>query len=101
MSSVLRPRIASAAARFTAVVVLPTPPFWFAMATIIGRRNVKRCAHYGYAVEVCQTLTRFEESFAGRAQCRPADITSCTWGVRRDPGFRAISGLCCRPGALS
>ena len=35
MSSVFRPRIASAAARFTAVVVLPTPPFWLAMATII------------------------------------------------------------------
>ena len=34
ISSTLRPRMASAAARFTAVVVLPTPPFWFAMATI-------------------------------------------------------------------
>ena len=36
MRSVLRPLMASAAARFTAVVVFPTPPFWLAMATIIG-----------------------------------------------------------------
>ncbi len=35
MSSVFRPRMASAAARLTAVVVLPTPPFWLAMATIM------------------------------------------------------------------
>src|SRR6185295_9855782 len=35
MSSVRFPRSASAAARLMAVVVLPTPPFWFAMATIM------------------------------------------------------------------
>src|SRR5438309_7060756 len=35
MSSVGLPRRASAAARLMAVVVLPTPPFWFAMATIM------------------------------------------------------------------
>src|SRR3954466_10049152 len=35
MSSVRLPRSASAAARLMAVVVLPTPPFWLAMATII------------------------------------------------------------------
>ncbi len=32
MSSTRRFVAASEAARFTAVVVLPTPPFWFAMA---------------------------------------------------------------------
>src|SRR4051794_10969768 len=32
MSSVLCSAAARLAARFTAVVVLPTPPFWFAMA---------------------------------------------------------------------
>ena len=31
MRSVRRSAAASEAARFTAVVVLPTPPFWFAM----------------------------------------------------------------------
>src|SRR5579864_9295008 len=36
MSRVRLPRRASAAARLMAVVVLPTPPFWFAMATIIA-----------------------------------------------------------------
>ena len=39
MRSVLLPRSASAAARLTAVVVLPTPPFWFAIARIIGLRH--------------------------------------------------------------
>src|SRR5215467_13944093 len=37
MSSVRLPRRARAAARLIAVVVLPTPPFWFAIATIIER----------------------------------------------------------------
>src|SRR5258708_36687793 len=32
MSNVLRSAVASEAARFTAVVVLPTPPFWLAIA---------------------------------------------------------------------
>src|SRR6185436_1940894 len=32
MSSVFIPRRANAAARFTAVVVLPTPPFWLTIA---------------------------------------------------------------------
>ena len=31
------PGIASAAERLMAVVVLPTPPFWLAIATIMGR----------------------------------------------------------------
>src|SRR5262249_23645471 len=35
MSSVRLPRRARAAARLIAVVVFPTPPFWFAIATII------------------------------------------------------------------
>src|SRR5713101_4004775 len=39
MRSVRLPRSARAAARLMAVVVLPTPPFWFAMATIIGVRT--------------------------------------------------------------
>src|SRR5207249_10827289 len=34
----LRSARASAAARFTAVVVLPTPPFWFATAMILPTR---------------------------------------------------------------
>src|SRR5262245_11001084 len=40
MSSVGLPRSESAAARLMAVVVFPTPPFWFAMATIIGRCGI-------------------------------------------------------------
>ena len=37
MSSVLRLRIAKPAARLMAVVVLPTPPFWLAMAMTIKK----------------------------------------------------------------
>ena len=37
MSSVFFLRMASAAARLIAVVVFPTPPFWFAMAMTIIR----------------------------------------------------------------
>lgn len=43
MTRTLRPCLASAAARFTAVVVLPTPPFWFAtvkMRVELGRGKV-------------------------------------------------------------
>src|ERR1700704_6238411 len=43
-SSVRLPRSARAAARLIAVVVLPTPPFWLAIATIIsGRSKRKDC----------------------------------------------------------
>ena len=38
-SSTLRPRMASAAERLMAVVVFPTPPFWFAIA-----RTIKECS---------------------------------------------------------
>ncbi len=41
--SVFRPRIASAAARLMAVVVFPTPPFWFAMAMAITRAPQRGC----------------------------------------------------------
>src|SRR5947208_366660 len=46
MSSVLRSAAASEAARFTAVVVLPTPPFWFAIA--ITRDIISRCLPKSY-----------------------------------------------------
>src|SRR6476620_9110855 len=39
MRSVGLPRSASAAARLMAVVVLPTPPFWLAIATIMEARG--------------------------------------------------------------
>ena len=34
ITSTCRPPMVSAAARFTVVEVLPTPPFWFAIVTI-------------------------------------------------------------------
>src|SRR6516164_509267 len=39
MSNTRRPAAASAVARLMAVVVLPTPPFWLASATIRARRT--------------------------------------------------------------
>src|SRR5690349_11677281 len=57
MSSVRLPRMASAAARFTAVVVFPTPPFWLAIATIIGLVLVDEagCRDSRDSVRMCQT----------------------------------------------
>src|SRR5210317_1288558 len=52
---------ASEAARFTQVVVLPTPPFWFAIAIILA--NV-------------QSLLRFSAAGAqSRAQCHVHQVT--------------------------
>src|SRR5215471_8820506 len=45
--SVGLPRSESAAARLIAVVVLPTPPFWFAMATIIRGAGARILAPQG------------------------------------------------------
>src|SRR5258708_5558168 len=42
ISKTRRPRAATPAARFTAVVVLPTPPFWFAMAISFMNRKFER-----------------------------------------------------------
>src|SRR3954470_763187 len=39
ITSTRSPEAASAVARLTAVVVLPTPPFWLAIATIRARRD--------------------------------------------------------------
>src|SRR5204863_10018615 len=39
MTRTLCPAAASAVARLTAVVVLPTPPFWLATAMILARRD--------------------------------------------------------------
>ena len=50
MSSVGLPRSDRAAARLMAVVVLPTPPFWLAMATIIGRLSWKEAHDEGAAI---------------------------------------------------
>src|SRR5262245_19504018 len=57
MRSVLCPRLASPAARFTAVVVLPTAPFWLAIATIIGLVLVDEagCRDSRDRVRLCQT----------------------------------------------
>src|SRR5687768_16646292 len=67
MRSVFRPRIANAAARLTAVVVLPTPPFWLAIATIIGQPPLD------------------VEAAAGRPLSRPRRTTRDLHGVECQP----------------
>src|SRR3970040_47417 len=56
MSSVGFPRSESAAARLMAVVVLPTPPFWFAMATIMYGEKApsQECGHCRKVGRECQ-----------------------------------------------
>src|SRR5215831_4508400 len=63
MRSVRLPRRARAAARLMAVVVFPTPPFWFAIATIIrGRRDSSSKLHLVLAqivgIEALQPLVQ-------------------------------------------
>ena len=86
MSSVRRPRMASAAARLTAVVVFPTPPFWLAMATIIvpdcevpahSTRSL-RVTHERSGAAVVVTSRGIA---TGPSVCRPADI--CETGLVR------------------
>src|SRR5437899_8859799 len=52
MSSVRLPRSASAAARLMAVVVLPTPPFWFAIATIMNGPGLEAQKPRGIVAQV-------------------------------------------------
>src|SRR5512147_654295 len=43
MSRTVRPRMARAAARLIAVVVFPTPPFWFAIAMTVNGASPGEC----------------------------------------------------------
>src|SRR3989475_3720986 len=61
MSSVLRSAVASDAARLTAVVVLPTPPFWLAIA--ITRDIINRCLAKSY---IAFKLTRTQYTLVSR-----------------------------------
>src|SRR5437588_12928762 len=61
MSSVLRSAAAREAARWTAVVVLPTPPFWFAIA--ITRDIISRCLPKSY---VTHEFRRVQYTFVSR-----------------------------------
>src|SRR5688572_4729169 len=73
ISSVRLPRRARAAARLMAVVVFPTPPFWFAIATIIRGAGILT-AFYG---------------IAGQQNCRMAGLDerpNRMWGRARRPG---------------
>ena len=51
LMSVFLPRAATQDERFTAVVVLPTPPFWFAIATILATLFVSSRENYLFHVE--------------------------------------------------
>src|SRR3954466_8344437 len=70
MSSVGWPRSASAAARLMAVVVFPTPPFWLAMATIIGGTRADAIVARKFAGGVLQL--RFGEAPKTRRRDRRA-----------------------------
>src|ERR1035437_865244 len=69
-----RPTAATQAARLTAVVVLPTPPFWLATAiTLVGTRKEYRNRGAGSSVRGGQPRFPFllrSNSFAGFC-CRP------------------------------
>src|SRR3954449_3350132 len=84
MTSTRRPASARAAPRLTAVVVLPTPPFWLATAMICpGRAARESCAEALSAAAfnaACPSVWPADDLFQGdndTARVRPA-------GVKRD-----------------
>src|SRR6185295_12114216 len=66
-SRVFTPLLARAAARLIAVVVLPTPPFWFAIAMIMSGLECRRWLESGSRRQRSAALRRHE-------RCRRADI---------------------------
>jgi hypothetical protein len=86
---------ASAAARFTAVVVLPTPPFWLAMAMMRAMRRAcpsgsqrRRRRAVDYASEPARTT-----STRWRSPTSPGTRSGCTAASRQPAGSAAISSL--------
>src|SRR5690349_10346015 len=74
ISSVSLPRKARAAARLIAVVVFPTPPFWFAMARIIlegvPARACQANHHAGRRRRWCRRRRLSLKARASRPHCR-------------------------------
>src|SRR6266436_2206023 len=86
-SSVRRSAIAREAARLTAVVVLPTPPFWLAIATMWAMKGlipVSTCwtIIYGYYRIACQVGHR--DARQRHAQYRTQDARSQLQDVSRE-----------------
>src|SRR5213596_1713263 len=87
MSSVLRSAVASEAARFTAVVVLPTPPFWLAIA--ITRDIINYYVAMSY---VTRKFTRVQYTFVSReTKERTFHVKLQHWESRRPGGASASS----------
>src|SRR5690349_4769189 len=84
MTRTLCPAAASAVARLTAVVVLPTPPFWLATAMIRARRDTTS-GRLSLA-----PVTPFTSPHPGQAQHNPARIGAAV--VSRDIELPASCG---------
>src|SRR5438093_8178773 len=85
MSSVFRSAVASEAARLTAVVVLPTPPFWLAIA--ITRDIISRCLAKSY---IAFKLTRTQYTSVSReTKEHTFHVKLQPWGSRRPSGASA------------
>jgi hypothetical protein len=82
MSRTLRPWLASAAAMFTAVVVFPTPPFWFAI--------VKMRVSSGRGKVVCDSRSARRLS---RAIAAPMGDDSSMIGIGRTPSSIGFTRL--------
>src|SRR5690606_20487 len=96
-SKTLRGVRASAAARLTAVVVLPTPPFWLATAMIRAMRLVpwsvglrvyagRRAAPVGHGI-----MPASAGACPNRAGRRTGDLAGVTAITTRTPGRRSRS----------
>ena len=79
-----RPDSASAAPRFTAVVVLPTPPFWLAMAMIRGSSSGRALDPVGSGVRPDPPAARARRCVG----CRPASEPPARRGSDHRFGLR-------------
>ena len=79
MSSTRRLVAVSEAARLTAVVVLPTPPFWFATAMTRFMSGLLDSGRTG------------ESSTRCRSSSSPGTLSRCTARTRKDFGSAEIS----------
>src|SRR3546814_581343 len=97
MTSTSRSQAAIAVARFTAVVVLPTPPFWLAMAKTRVRDSVGTGTGAGAPESVAAASAAAESS--GAASTGEASVTGDTLqpqaGPRRvGPAGNLLHGHC-------
>src|SRR5258707_15804444 len=91
MTRTRRPTAASAVARLTAVVVLPTPPFWLAIAMMRARRKtVPGRGRVSMVSRVTGNPIQAEDNSAGVGTARVARHGHCPGSLGDGQFFRDL-----------